>query len=418
MLGLADRALLERLEDESLLERVFRAQMGLPEARRAPAAPVAMAPRAAGLWVALRETVAGSEAITRARAGDLTAVHALLNAPMDATSPPRLLHHVALFFGSATEAAWGQGATAERAATLELRALDAWALLLTEAQYLKQLAERVAGTTLPRAEQDAAIDAAALERVSALGKRVGAGAEARTNDARAALETLRRIEAHRFPADAAEGAVKRLRTESTRLLRQALDGALSGLADRLAQAEADPNGLRAECAVLGDAAQLYAWSGGDWFIALFTLERAQTIGWTIYKAKQWPVLGELCETLRPMVDAAALRVESDPSALPYSSLVAQMLVFRAEMGTVLATRVADGERALRLCDTHRNARVILADLLAERASNTLDSTGVLGRDAAMAKARTDLDRADQLWAGLPRVASLRKRLDQMSGVMR
>ena len=118
------------------------------------------------------------------------------------------------------------------------------------------------------------------------------------------------------------------------------------------------------------------------------------------------------------IDDAARRVSNHPSALPYAALVAQMLVFRAEMGTVLATRLADVERALQLCDTHRNARVILADLLAERAANTLDSTGVLGRDAAIANARKDVDRADQLWPGLPRVASLRKRLDQMSGVMR
>jgi hypothetical protein len=190
------------------------------------------------------------------------------------------------------------------------------------------------------------------------------------------------------------------------------------LTDRFAQAEADPDGLRVEREILGDAAALYAWSQGDWYVALFTLERAQTTGWSIYKAKQWPALGALCETLRPMVNDAAERVETDPSALPYSSLVAQMLVFRAEMGSVLATRILDAERALRLCDTHRNARVILADLLAERANVTLDSTGVLGRDAALADARRDLDRADQLWAGLPRVASLRKRLDRTSGVVR
>lgn len=418
MLGTAERALLERLEDESLLERVFRARVGAPETRRAPAPALTVAPRAAGLLVVLRETVAGAEAVARARGGDLAALDALLDAPLDDTWPPRLLHHVALFFGSTAEVARAHGTAHERIATLQLRALEAWVLLLTEQGYLQQLAERVAGPALPRAERDAAIEAAALERVLALGQQAAAGVEQRTVTAREALGLLRRLEAHPFPAGAAALPVQRLRSEAARLARRAIDAALTILTDRFAQAEADPDGLRTERVILGDAAQLYAWSGGDWYVALFTLDRAQTTGWTIYKAKQWPVLGELCETLRPMVDDAAKRVESDPSALPYSSLVAQMLIFRAEMGNVLATRLADAERALRLCDTHRNARVILADLLAERAANTLDSTGVLGRDAALANARVDVDRADQLWAGLPRVANLRKRIDQMSGVMR
>jgi len=306
----------------------------------------------------------------------------------------------------------------DRIASLELRALEAWALLLSEQRYMMQLAERVAGVALPRAELEGAIDAAALERVIALGQRVTAGAEQRTTDARVALGLLRKVAAHAFPRDAAELPVRRIRAESARAVRQALDGALAMLTDRFAQAEADPDGLRIERVILGDAAQLYAWSEGDWYVALFALERAQTTGWSTYKAKQWPALGALCEALRPMVDDAAQRVESDPSALPYSSLVAQMLVFRAEMGSVLAVRITDAERALRLCDTHRNARVILADLLAERANATLDGTGVIGRDAAIADARRDLDHADQLWAGLPRVASLRKRLDRTSGVVR
>lgn len=361
MLGTAERALLERLEDESLLERVFRARVGLLESRLAPPVPVAIAPRAAGLWVALRETVAGTEAVTRARAGDLTALDALLDAPFHSTWPPRLLHHLALFFGSAADAARAHGAAVERVAALDLRALDAWALLLTEQRYLQQLAARVAGVSLPQAELDGAIHAAALERVVALGQEVTAGVEHLTPKGRAALGLLRKIEAHTFPRDAAELPVKRIRAESARLARNALDAALTMLTDRFAQADTDPDGLAAERTILGDAAQLYAWSGGDWYVALFTLERAQTTGWTIYKAKQWPVLGELCETLRPMVDDAAKHVEGDPSALPYAALVAQMLVFRAEMGKVLATRLADAERALRLCDTHRNARVILAD---------------------------------------------------------
>jgi hypothetical protein len=418
VLGNAERALLERLEDESLLERVFRVRTGVPVAKLAQAPEPSIAPRAAGLLVALRATDSGREALERARAGDVQALDALLDAPLDGACPPRLLHHLALFFGSAADGARGRDAGAERVAALELRALDAWALLLTEQRYLMQLAERVAGVALPRAELDAAIEAAALERVLSLGQRVTGGAELRTADARVALGLLRKVETHAFPRDAAEQPVRGIRAESARLARNALDTALAMLTDRFAQAEADADGLRTERAILSDAAQLYAWSQGDWYVALFTLERAQTTGWSVYKAKQWPALGELCEALRPMVDDAAQRVESDPSALPYSSLVAQMLVFRAEMGNVLATRIADAERALRLCDTHRNARVILADLLAERATVTLDGTGVLGRDAAMIKARADLDRADQLWAGLPRVANLRKRLDQMSGVLR
>ena len=56
----------------------------------------------------------------------------------------------------------------KRPPPLGLGALEAWALLLSEQRYLTQLAERVAGVTLPQAEIQAAVEAAALERVRGL----------------------------------------------------------------------------------------------------------------------------------------------------------------------------------------------------------------------------------------------------------
>ncbi|MCA9576361.1 MAG: hypothetical protein KC668_13035 [Myxococcales bacterium] len=407
MLGTAERALLERLEDEQVLERAFRVRTGRAAAPdEAPALPA----RAAGLLAELSQTSAGRDAVVRARQGDTHALDALLDASTETARSPRLLHHLALFHGAVAEAARGPDPSPM------LRSVDCWALLCCESDYLRALAERVAGGALSRAELDEAIAGAALAPILREGAHLAAGVEAHTTSARVGLERLRAVGTHAFPAAVTDEMCDRFRREAERLTRRALDASLATLTDRFAQAEADPRGPDAERAVLADAARLYAWSGNDWYIALFALEKAMGTGWSLYKAKRWEALSHLCETLRAVVDDAAVRVSADRAALPYASLVAQMLVFRAEMGKTLGLRITDAERALELCDTHRNARVILADLLAERATDTLDRTGVIGRDAALEVALRDLARADQLWPGLPRVVSLRKRIDRMSGV--
>ncbi|MCA9536171.1 MAG: hypothetical protein KC593_20940 [Myxococcales bacterium] len=422
MLGPRERALLERLEDENTLESAFRAAVG-SERTGAPEA-FSLPPRAAGLLTVMRQTSTGAEAVARAQTGDPSALRALLDAPADAARTPRLLHHLALFHGSAAETAQSEASRTgdqrayERVAELELRAVASWALLLSERHYLTALAEGVADGALSASDVRDALDAAAFGRLRAIGQRLLDGVQERTTGARHALQLLDALRTRPLPAAVSEEVAARVVGESARLLRRALDAALASLTERFAQAEATPDGSAAEQAVLADAAQLYTWSDGDWYVALFALERATTTGWTLYKAKRWDALAQLGESLRALVDGAATRVEQDPQALPYASLVAQMLVFRAEMGKTLATRILDGERALRLCDIHRNARVILADLLAERATATLDGTGVLGRDAAVAAARADLTRAAALWPGLPRVANLQKRIDQLTGAQR
>ena len=164
MLGPRERALLERLEDENTLESAFRAAVG-SERAGAPEA-FSLPPRAAGLLTVLRQTSTGAEAVARAHTGDLSALRALLDAPADAARTPRLLHHLALFHGSAAEAAQGEASRTgdqrayERVAELELRAVESWALLLSERRYLTALAEGVAGGALSASDLRDALDAA------------------------------------------------------------------------------------------------------------------------------------------------------------------------------------------------------------------------------------------------------------------
>ena len=88
-----DEALLGRLEDELVLERLFRHHVGTLAAGTLPH------PRAAGLIAAARQVTLGSSAVQAAIEGDVSKLARLVEAAPMRDRPPEMLHHVALYFG-------------------------------------------------------------------------------------------------------------------------------------------------------------------------------------------------------------------------------------------------------------------------------------------------------------------------------
>ena len=114
-----DEALLERLENELVLERMWRFQAG-----EAPPSPH---PRAAGLIALLRRTSGGEGAFADAFAGRFEGLFARLLPAQLRDQPPELLHHTALYYARLSDAL---AATAPEQATFaNVRAMAAWIAL-------------------------------------------------------------------------------------------------------------------------------------------------------------------------------------------------------------------------------------------------------------------------------------------------
>ena len=92
-----DDVLLQRLEDEVLLEQLVADLVG----GRPPISPH---PRAAGLFGALRSLPGGLSAVERALAGDRAALVALVRPAKLPVAEPLLLHHLALLEAGVADA--------------------------------------------------------------------------------------------------------------------------------------------------------------------------------------------------------------------------------------------------------------------------------------------------------------------------
>ena len=410
MLGEYERALLAHLDDVALLERLFRERAGSSASRPGGVAA------ALGLLEELAGTPEGEEILTGARRGDHASwkrLSSLLDAP-PLGDRPRLLHHLALFESAVADAAELSSPGSARALRAALRAIELWATLASHPSYLRDLAHAVAGDELSAGDLDAAVESAWLGRVESIASTAREGISGRKAAAGRALHLLETLETASLNAAVNDEIATKLRAHARRRRSQAIDDALASLAEDLHRARAETS-LAPQLDILHDATELYAFTRGSRAVALFITDAATPLSWSLYKAKRWTDLRTLAERIRYAVDALAKWVETSPDGFAYAAQVAQLLVFRAEMGKALAAQITDAERAIGLCSTHRNARLILADLLAARGLATMDQTGFLNRDAHLDRAEADVSRAESLWSDLPRVERARRRLDRMRG---
>ncbi len=381
-----DEALYQRLADRRRLERLWAS-----EDVDAPAPH----PRAAGLITLLRETPEGVRAAELADDGDLGPLRALVGLETLEGRRPPLLHHLALYH--------------ERLARLRgraddwRRALAAWAALAQRADYLRELADAVAADALDDATKERWAAGAAWQAWDRLVARGEDGAAERSAEAATALSVVADIGpiADRAGADEdeREALARRARSARTRIL----DAALRPIDERLDEAEsrsADAEHVTA----LESVVHLWRWAGKPAQVERFFVDRALSIGWELYKAKKFVSLRRLNEVARPLLDRFAERVAVEPREVSYASRVAQFLVFRAELEPRFERQLEAAEQAVRVCDTHRNGRLVCADLLAERALRTLERAPLVGRRSHVARARADVERARSLWAEtLPRL---------------
>ncbi|MBX3221277.1 MAG: hypothetical protein KF795_12210 [Labilithrix sp.] len=392
----SDDILLQRLEDESVVEALFAAVV---RAGGAPAAP-GLHPRAGGLVDALRKIPRGAEAVAAALAGDVMPLARLVDELAFAGAPPELLHHLALFHRASAAAL--EETAPEAAASAWVRSLAAWFALAEERTYLARFEELVLGRDAARRGRgaDAGIppERVPLELVADVAARADAAASDLGQAGRAALLALARIDEAARIAGAPESAAARARAEAERRRNAAIEAALALIGEGLEEANVRGELTSQGRALLLRAVAVWTWTSNDEAVEHFVVDRADKIGWELYRARSWDALRHLLDPFRPMFDSLASRIERDPSRIAYAAGCAQMFVFLAEVDRHLPRKLELAERAVKICPTHRNGRIVLAAILCEQAMETMRAMVVFARRDRIERVEALLERAESLYA--------------------
>lgn len=385
-----------RVEDEALHQRLAdRRRLELLWAAEGVDGPPPH-PRAAGMIGMLRETPEGARAAALADEGDPSALRALIGQAPTTERPPALLHHLALHH---ERLARRRGRKTDWQA-----ALAAWAALDQAPGYLRALADAVAGDALEDAAKEEWAAGAAWQAWARLVEAGERGAPERSAEAAVALAVLDDTGPIADLAGLDDAGRQALVRRAERARGLILDAALGPIAEQLDDAEGRPAGEE-HVAALEGLVHLWRWAGEPLQVERFFVDRSLSIGWELYKSKKFVSLRRLNAIGRPLLDRFAARIAVEPREVSYASRVAQFMVFRAELEPRFEQQLEAAERAVRVCDTHRNGRLVLADLLAERALRSLERAPLVGRRAHVSRARADIRRARELWPEkLPRLA--------------
>lgn len=398
-----DEALLERLEDEEVLERLWAAAGD-------PSAPPHR--RASGLIRELRAVPGGALAVEQAARGDLGPLVRLVNEPDPAALSPALAHHLALWHARVA-AALERARDPERRGGAErprLCSIAMWLWLAGESAYLARLAERVAGGGLPADELARVTSEAPYAALDALGAQARAGARELSEPARIALGVLARVSEAAALAGVSERVRKQAERRAQRARGAAVDDAIARVDHALEEASAREATTEELVALFADARAVWRWTDRDEQVERFVVERVTPFCWDRYRARKWSELRTLLGPLEEPVEHLARRIARDPTKIAYAAPCAQMLVFRAEIAQSFDAQLALAERAVALCPTHRNGRLVLADLLVERSLRALDVAMPWATGDAVAKAEKDVRRAAELFPMLKRLPEAKQRL--------
>lgn len=407
-----DDALLQRIEDEFVIEAVWRRETG-------GARP--LHPRAAGLVAMLRTLPGGTDVIEEA--GRALAAHPdatlpdpgglsllLRPASMRGLSGP-LLHHLAVFHERVAAAT-----SAEVAFGARLRALAAWFAMSHDDDYLCAVIEGALGDV---SEDDLrAHRALAMRRpLDELGRRARAGARERDADSHAALRALAATEQAARLAGLSSAQARPLVLHAERLRAGAIDAALAPIANAVADLVARNAHESEGPAVMARVVEVWHWSGWDEHVERFAVDEVTPVAWTIYQRETgYTHLRHLITPLVPLVERLAQRVSEDPTAIAYAAPVAQMYVFRSGMASEVDERIRLAERAVAVCPSHRNGRFVLAGLLCTEVRRRLDRGFWMMGDRAELERK--LDRAAELNPDTKGLVTLRERLASLGGWVR
>jgi len=165
--------------------------------------------------------------------------------------------------------------------------------------------------------------------------------------------------------------------------------------------------------LLFDAVAAWRWADHDGQVERFLVRTITSVLWDLYREKRWGDIRTLLRPLEGPLDSLARRIEADRSQLAYAAPCAQMLVFRAEVALTFEEQLEIVERALSLCPTHRNARVVCADLLVDRGLRTLSASMPWATGDALAQAEKDVRRAMELYPELKRLDDAKRRFKKV-----
>lgn len=389
-----DDALLGRLEDEVVVERLFHHHVGA-EARRSPPHP-----RAAGLVAAARALAGGEDAVRAALEGDVTKLARFVEAAPMRDRPAAMLHHVALYFGRVAKAL--EGFAPDAAANAWMRALAAWLALGEERVYLAKLEEGILGpdAAKPKGKATAVLippERVPLEIVADLGRRAEGASRDLAPPGRAALLALAWVgEAGRIAGVDAD-VTRRAQVAAERNRNAALDAALAVVGEALDEANVRGDLSKNGRAILVRTLDVWMWSGQDEAVEQFVMERLATVGWELYRARAWDALRHTFDPFRGMIEHMAVRIEQDPSRIAYAAPCAQMFVFLTDIEQNEARKRELAERAVRLCPSHRNGRLNLASLLCDQALASLRQMVLFARRDELGRVEAQLTRAETLY---------------------
>jgi hypothetical protein len=90
-----------------------------------------------------------------------------------------------------------------------------------------------------------------------------------------------------------------------------------------------------------------------------------------------------------------------------------MFVFLSEMNRHPPTKLAHAERAVRICPTHRNGRLILASVLCDQAIETMRGFTVFARKREVEHIEAMLARAESLYPQSTELPEAKRMLEQV-----
>jgi hypothetical protein len=114
-----------------------------------------------------------------------------------------------------------------------------------------------------------------------------------------------------------------------------------------------------------------------------------------------------------MFEQLAARIEQDPSRIAYAAGCAQMFVFLSEVDRYAPSKLAMAERAVKICPTHRNGRLVLASVLCAQAMDAMRGIGVFARKGELERIEALLGRAEGLYPQTSDLPEARRMLERV-----
>jgi hypothetical protein len=348
----------------------------------------------------------------------------LLRGSMAAWSP-WLMHAAAVFFERLARSCAGarvaferqerwEDAAAMRARELEstVRRLAAWIALAADSSFAKDLVRQLAAGTLSDADVESIASGCADRVVDELGSVASRGAKDGTVAAAIALAALARSQDACKQACAPAALATKLVARADRARAYAIDDALASVEDALQEARAR-NAPAGEIATLLHRVRgIWKWADRDESVERFAVDQVTPIAWDVYRHSAWDVLRSLLAPCELLYDNLEARLLARPQDIAYAAKCAQILVFRSEADTVRAKEWLYAERALVVCPTHRNGRLILSHLLSDHAISVLGRSTIFSGRNDVAEMTPVVERAEKLFPQGTRTQEARSKLDE------